>query len=233
MTIVIRKKMILLFAVFLIVIFGFGFFATSTVQTNTVNPLGIVIAIDAGHGGPDGGTVGTKTGVVESDLNLIYAKKLTKYLESFGITVVNTRTTQKGLCEGTEDDFKLVDMKKRIEIINASNAQLLISIHMNKFSSSSENGAQVFFKQNDVESERLANGIKDMLVANFDNARKLALGGDFYILNNSKMPGVIVECGFLSNETEEKLLQQEDYQNKMCYSIYSGIINYLEIINSK
>lgn len=225
--------MILLFAVFLIVIFGFGFFATSTVQTNTVNPLGIVVAIDAGHGYPDGGTVGTKTGVIESDLNLIYAKKLTKYLESFGISVVNTRTSQNGLCKGTEDDFKLVDMKKRIEIINSSNAQLLVSIHMNKFTSSGENGAQVFFKQKDTDGERLANGIKDMLVANFDNARELTLGGDFYILNNSKMPGVIVECGFLSNETEEKLLQQEEYQNKMCYSIYSGIINYLEIINSR
>ena len=233
MTIIIRKKMILLFAVFLIVIFGFSFFATSAVQTNVATPLGIVIAIDAGHGGPDGGTVGTKTGVVESDLNLIYAKKLTKYLESLGITVVNTRSSQKGLCKGTEDDFKLVDMKNRVDIINNSNAQLLISIHMNKFSSSSENGAQVFFKQDDTESERLASGIKDMLVANFDNARKLVLGGDYYILNNSKMPGVIVECGFLSNETEEKLLQQEEYQNKMCYSIYSGIINYLEIIKSK
>ena len=116
MTIVIRKKMILLFAIFLVVIFGFGFFATSTVQTNTVSPLGIVVAIDAGHGYPDGGTVGTKTGVIESNLNLIYAKKLTKYLEAFGITVVNTRTTKQGLCEGTEDDYKLVDMKKNVVI---------------------------------------------------------------------------------------------------------------------
>ena len=231
MTIVIRKKMILLFAVFLIVVFGFGFFATSTVQTNTVSPIGITVVLDAGHGGPDGGTVGTTTGVVESELNLKYAQKLTQYLQGFGINVVNTRTSSNGLCTGTEDDYKLVDMRKRIEIINGSNAQLLVSIHMNKFTSSSENGAQVFFKQGDADGERLATGIKDMLAANFDNARKLVLGGDFYILNNSSMPGVIVECGFLSNPTEEKLLQQEDYQNKMCYSIYSGIINYLELVN--
>ena len=102
---------------------------------------------------------------------------------------------------------------------------------MNKFSGSGENGAQVFFEQNDADSQKLANSIRDILVANFDNARKLTLAGDYYILNNTEPIGVIVECGFLSNPTEEKLLQQEEYQNKMCYSIYSGIINFLGVVD--
>ena len=231
MTIVLRKKMLELFAIFLVVVFAFGFFATSTVQTDVVVPKNITIAIDAGHGGADGGTVGTSTGIVESELNLIYAKKLTKYLESFGINVVNTRTDNNGLYTTFGENYKLEDMQKRTEIINNSGAQILISIHMNKFSSSGENGAQVFFEQNDEDSQKLANSIRDILVANFDNARKLTLAGDYYILNNTEPIGVIVECGFLSNPTEEKLLQQEEYQNKMCYSIYSGIINFLGVVD--
>ena len=103
---------------------------------------------------------------------------------------------------------------------------------MNKFTQSSENGAQVFFEQGNKESEELANSIRDILVANFDNARKLTLAGDYYILNQTEPIGVIVECGFLSNPTEEKLLQQEEYQNKMCYSIFCGIINYLGVANN-
>ena len=231
MTFVIKKKMLGLFAIFLIVIFTFGFFATSVVQTDVVIPKNITVAIDAGHGGIDGGTVGTSTGVVESELNLKYAQKLTKYLENFGINVVNTRTDMNGLYDTPDEDYKLDDMKKRADIINNSGAQILISIHMNKYTSSSENGAQVFFKEGDENSKTLANSIRDVLISNFDNARNLTLAGDYYILNNTEPIGVIVECGFLSNPTEEQLLQDEEYQNKMCYSIYCGIIAYLGVID--
>ena len=178
----------------------------------------------------DGGSVG-KNGTIESELNLKYAEKLTKYLTDFGITVVNTRLNNDGLYGELTDDFKLVDMKKRADIINNSNAQILISLHMNKFTNSSENGAQVFFEQDDENSEKLAGSIRDMLTANFSNARELTLAGDYYILNNTSPIGVIVECGFLSNPEEERLLNDAEYQNKMCYSIYCGIINYLGVVN--
>lgn len=230
MTIVIRKKMIGLFALFLVFVFGFGFFVSSTVKTDVVTPVGITVVIDAGHGGIDGGSVG-KNGTIESELNLKYAQKLTKYLENFGINVVNTRTNANGLYTELTDDFKLIDMKKRAEIINNSDAQILISIHMNEFSSSQENGAQVFFEQDKEDSQKLANSIRDILVANFENARELTLAGDYYILNNTSPIGVIVECGFLSNPEEEALLCSEEYQNKMCYSIFSGIINFLGIVD--
>lgn len=227
----VKGQMFLLFAMFLCVVFCFGFIVSQTVTANAVSPIGILVAIDAGHGGLDGGTVGTTTGITESELNLIYSKKLTKYLQNFGINVVNTRTDMNGLYNEITSDYKLVDMKKRVEIINNSNAQILISIHMNKFTDSSENGAQVFFKQNDTDSEKLSISIKNMLTANFENARNLTLKGDYYILNNSKMTGVIVECGFLSNANEEQNLILEEYQNKICYSIYAGIINYLGVVN--
>lgn len=227
----VSKKMIISFGIFLAAIFLFGFAITSTVSVKTATPLGITIVIDAGHGGLDGGSVGTATGVTERELNLVYAKKLTTLLENFGFNVVNTRSTTDGLYEKVTEDYKLVDMKKRAEIINQSEAQILISIHMNKFSDSSENGAQVFFEQDNDDSKNLADSIRDILIANFDNARNLTLAGDYYILNNTTPIGVIVECGFLSNPKEEKLLQDETYQNKMCYSIYCGIINYLGITN--
>ena len=118
-------------------------------------------------------------------------------------------------------------MQKRSEIINNSGAQLLVSIHMNKFTTNTEDGAQVFFKRDNQDSEKMANNIRDMLCANFENARELTLAGDYYILNCTNITGVIVECGFLSNPTEEQNLQQDEYINKMCYSIYAGIIKYI------
>ena len=172
------------------------------------------------------------TGITERDLNIVFAKKLTKYLEDLGITVVNTRLDKNGLYKEVTDDYKLVDMKNRADIINNSNAQILVSIHMNKFSDQSQNGAQVFFEQGNEDSKNLAESIKNILTANFENARKLVLAGDYYILNETKPIGVIVECGFLSNPEEEKLLQNDEYQNKMCYSIYCGIINYLGITDT-
>ena len=86
-------------------------------------------------------------------------------------------------------------------------------------------------EQNHEDSQKLANSIRDILVANFKNARPLTLKGDYYILNETEPIGVIVECGFLSNPEEELNLQKEDYQNKMCYSIFAGIINFLDVVN--
>src|SRR5574344_106357 len=226
----IKRNMFFMSAVFLVAIFCFGFFISTTVSANSSEKLNITVVLDAGHGGADGGTVGTKTGITESELNLKYTQKLTNFLQDFGITVVNTRTNMNGLYESMTDDFKLVDMKNRVKAINESNAQILVSIHMNKYTSSGENGAQVFFKDGNDDSEKLAGSIRDMLLANFDNARKLVLKGDYYILNNTNIIGVIVECGFLSNPEEEVKLQEDDYQNKMCYSIFAGILKYLDVI---
>ena len=230
MNILIRKKMIGFFAIFLVFVFGFGFFVSNAVSVSTVSPMGITVVIDAGHGGMDGGSVGAN-GTIESDLNLIYAQKLTRYLTNFGINVVNTRLDNNGLYGELTDDFKLVDMKKRADIINSSGAQILVSIHMNKFTDGNENGAQVFFEQDSEESKKLADSIRDILVVNFENARNLTLVGDYYILNNTSPIGVIVECGFLSNAEEERLLNTEEYQNKMCYSIFCGIINFLDVVS--
>lgn len=211
---------------------GFGFFLSYVVKAETsATPLDITVVIDAGHGGIDGGSIGEQTGVTECELNLLYANKLEKLLTSIGINVVKTRNSLDGLYDSGSDNLKKSDMQKRKEIIERANAQLVVSIHMNKFSLKSENGAQVFYSDENDNGKVLADSIRDELVKRIDNARKLTLAGNFFIVKCTDIPSVIVECGFLSNPAEELLLQQDEYQDRLCYSIFCGIIGYLHVAN--
>lgn len=224
------KKGILIICLLSVALFSFGLLLTKLVSAETVtSPYNLTIVIDAGHGGIDGGSTGTTTGVTECELNLIYANKLEKLLKSAGIKVVKTRNNLDGLYDAGSKNFKKDDMQKRSEIIKQAKAQAVISIHMNKFSLNSEKGSQIFYQQNDEKSKKLADCIKDELVSKIENARELTLGGDFFICKCDNIPSVIVECGFLSNEKEELLLQDEEYQDKLCYSIFCGIIKYFNI----
>lgn len=180
------------------------------------------ILIDAGHGTPDGGAVGITTGVCESELNLQYAKTLKNYFLSMDYKVELLRSTESGL-----DEDKYEDMLKRKEIIEKSNCDIFISIHMNKFSLTSSVGAQAFYKQDDNQSKLLAENIRDLLVKNIEDARLLALSGDYLVLNSAKCPAVLVECGFLSNEKDELRLQQKEFREKLCYQIFCGTIKFL------
>ena len=166
------------------------------------------------------------SGVTESQLNLIYVNKLEKLFKSVGINVVKTRKNDDGLYDKTASNLKKDDMLKRKEIIEKSNAQAVVSIHMNKFTSLNECGAQVFFSDENNKSLEFANCVKDSLIGQIENARKLTLNGDYYILKCSNIPSVLVECGFLSNPEEEKLLQDEEYQDKLCYAIFCGIMKF-------
>ena len=227
MFLVIKKKMIA--TILCLVIAIIAVFSIVKISTNKANatPYKLTIVLDAGHGGVDGGSTGVSTGITESEINLTYTNKIEKYLKSCGINVVQTRTTLNGLYDYYDKDFKLRDMEKRKEIIKKANPELVISLHMNKFADKSQNGSQVFFGENNKNSENLANAIRDELVKNFDNARELTLYGDYYITECTNKPTVIVECGFLSNKQEELNLINENYQNKMCYSIFCGIMRYL------
>ena len=171
--------------------------------------------------------MGNTSGATECELNLIYSQKIASYLKAMDINVVQTRTTLNGLYDYYDENFKIRDMEKRKEIIEKANPEIVISIHMNKFSDGSQNGAQVFYGDENDNSENLANAIRDELVKNFDNARPLTLLGEYYITDCTNKPTVIVECGFLSNQTEENNLINEEYQNKMSYAIFCGIMRYV------
>ena len=187
------------------------------------------IVVDAGHGGIDGGTVGVNTGADENYLNLQYALILQQIFEDYNIKVVMTRTNLNGLYSALSDNKKLDDMEKRKEIIDNSNANLVISIHMNSFPLTSCKGAQVFFSNNNEPSQKLATSIQEIFIHTLPNARQEALVGDYYLLNNFDIPSVIVECGYLSNPEEELLLIKKEYMQLVCYSIFIGVLKFLAV----
>ncbi len=188
------------------------------------------IIIDAGHGYPDGGAIGI-TGTVESNLNLKIALYLQKALIKKGYTVIMTRSDENCLSdEGkTIAERKRSDMHKRLEIINNSDADMFVSIHINKFSDSRYRGAQVIYSGNYVQSELLASSIQAELCKLPDNKSKrkeTQAPKSIFLLKNADIPAVIVECGFSSNFSEEQLLLTDKYQQELAKAITSGIEDY-------
>ena len=185
------------------------------------------VVIDAGHGGIDGGVKGKISGVKESDLNLDIAKKLKSKFEEVGIKVIMTRTSYGGLYGTTGKGFKMRDMKKREKIINSSNADLMISVHLNYFSMPSRKGGIVFYGE-DKEGERLAKNIQKYFNEYLNQERDFSpLQGDYYLLNVANCPSVICECGFLSNGEDEEKLLKEEYRELIAKQIFYGSISYL------
>lgn len=189
-----------------------------------------VIVIDAGHGLPDGGAVGMN-GTIESTLNIKIAKLVEKSLNKKGYSVIMTRTDDNGISDDgkTLSQRKRSDMYKRLEIINSSGADIFVSIHMNKFSDSRYCGAQVIYSDNFIQSEELATLLQNRLCALEENKSKRTQAkapSGIFLLKNAKIPAVIVECGFLSNYDEEKLLNTAQYQKQLCSAIVKGIEDY-------
>ena len=185
-----------------------------------------VVVIDAGHGLPDGGATGIVTGVCEADINLAIAQRLKSLFLGADIAVVMTRTGRDCLYSG-DGSIKRGDMQMRRDIIERAQPDFVISVHLNKFSQSYRRGAQAFFRADGESGKLLASEIQKSLNRNWNERDLEALSGDYYLLNCSEFPSVIVECGFLSNPEEEALLQTESCQEKIAYCIYAGAIGYL------
>ncbi len=200
------------------------FFALS----QTASSLRLTVVIDAGHGGVDGGVTGVTTGVKESDVNLAYARALQEAFEDAGFRVVQTRPTEAGLYGVATAGYKKRDMLKRGEIINKSAPVLMISVHQNYFSQRARRGAQVFFRESSETSRALARAVQTSLNGMPECVKRTeALAGDYYVLNCSDYPSVIVECGFLSNEEDEKLLLDANYREKLVSAVLAGALSYL------
>jgi N-acetylmuramoyl-L-alanine amidase len=181
------------------------------------------IVIDAGHGGADGGVSGAKTNVKESELNLKISFKLKEALEDYGCEVIMTREREEP--PDYKRGFKLRDMNKRKEIIKQADPDIVISIHQNKFRQPSRGGAQVVYDKHSEESRILAERIQVALNKNQDK-KTIALAGEYFILKCTQNPSVIVECGFLSNEKDERNLITDEFQTKIAKIISEGIIDY-------
>ncbi len=221
------KRLKILFTLILIPLFLISFNNLSP-KKSSKKFKNITIVIDAGHGGIDGGSTGTLTQVKESELNLEIAFILKETLEKIGVFVIMTRESDVGLYGDTSEGFKVRDLKKRVEIINQNKPNLAVSIHLNKYQKEYRRGAQVFYSNKNEKSKILAKNVQFYLNLLPESKRIYdELIGDYYILNNSNCPSIIVECGFLSNNEEEILLQTKTYQTKLATAIYNGILKYL------
>lgn len=188
-----------------------------------------VVVLDAGHGGFDAGA--SDNGVIEKEVNLDVTLRLKEYLEQGGCTVILTRaedvSTAREGAKGTS--AKKDDLMQRKNLADSSGGDIFVSIHMNKFNQAQYKGAQVFYSEKPEEGkmlgEEIEQALKDVLKDGNQRVAKKIDGGVF-IMKNTTIPSVIVECGFLSNPQEAELLKTDEYRQKLAWGIYIGIMKY-------
>ena len=218
MIISIRKRgLAFILAIVVVVAISFGTLIGVRVAEASSPIYEYTIVIDAGHGGIDGGVVGA-TGVKESDINLKMSKILEKELSSRNFSVVMTRTSEDAL-----NNVKRLDMQARKKIITEANPTAVISLHVNKFSDSSRRGAQVFYDDTGIGKDfatLMQNHLNENINAVYGNRSNYeAIAGDLFITKCAKVPSIIIECGFISNAEDEKLLLSQAYCEDLCKRI--------------
>ena len=187
------------------------------------------VIIDAGHGGVDGGATSV-TGVLESKLNLDIALKLRDIMHLLGVNTVMIRETDCSVY--TQGDTiaqkKISDLKERVRIANTTNNAFLISIHQNNFSSAQYCGAQVFYAPTQTSRE-LAEQLQSAFIrfVNPNSRRQIKKADGIYLMQHITCPGVLIECGFLSNHQEEYLLRDKTYQQKISSIIACTVSSWL------
>lgn len=223
MFILLKRRNILIGLLIVALTVGLCFAVTATATSAySVPKIGKTVVIDAGHGGADGGVVGVSTSVKESDVNLSIARSLKHFLKTKGYDVIMTRSTTDGLYGMTTKNKKLKDMQERKKIIEKSNADLVVSIHCNSYPRGDQYGAQVFYAPGSEEGKAKAEAMQSVLGSTLGTERK-AMSGDYFILQCSALPSLLVECGFLTTPQEEKKLVSSSYQEKVAYAIFTGI----------
>ena len=192
-------------------------------------PPPATVILDAGHGGADGGAVGV-TGVYEKELNLSVALGVAALLREAGVEVILTRTEDVLLCgDAVKGHRKEEDLKNRLAVASAHPEAIFVSIHMNTFSVAKYSGLQVYYAKTEG-SRALAEAIQGTVCGQLQptNTRRVqAAGSSIYLLDRAVGRAVLVECGFLSNPEECRLLSQKDYQSQLCFSIFCGMMEYI------
>ena len=227
-----KKRMILIILSVFVSVLTFALVKDKKeiVPTVSLPVSGKTIVIDAGHGKPDEGAQ-SSNGTTEAETNLKIALKLQNLLEQSGTTVILTRSDENAIYDidaKTLKQKKISDIHNRVKIGNESSADLFVSIHLNKIPQQQYDGWQTFYKQGSEEGKKLAESIQNNLneAIQKENNRIAKTIDNIYIIKHVEIPITIVECGFLSNPTEEKKLLEDDYQNRLAWGIYNGIIDY-------
>lgn len=193
---------------------------------------GLTILIDPGHGGYDGGARCRDSGVWEKEINLAVALETEQALVRRGAEVLMTRREDNDLCEAERPAAltkKRQDMQNRIALALEHQADMVLSIHMNEYRNRSESGPQVFYRQACDAGRLLAGCMQDALIRRLQPKKeRTAMAGDYFILQLD-VPSVLIECGFISNAAEEKLLLDADYQARLAEAIAEGAEEYLRL----
>lgn len=234
-----KKRIMAIFCMVFVSLFAFSFKIANdnmikkeiTTETVALPVTNKVIVVDAGHGTPDEGAE-SKNGTTEAEINLKIALKLQNLLEQSGATVILTRSDENAIYDidsKTLRQKKNSDIHNRVKIGNESSADIFVSIHLNKIPQNQYWGWQCFYNQNEkskVLAENLQNNLNEAIQR--ENKRIAMKLDTVYIMKHVEIPISIVECGFLSNKEEEKKLQEDDYQNKLAWGIYNGIMDYFK-----
>ncbi|MDT8862246.1 N-acetylmuramoyl-L-alanine amidase CwlD [Alkalihalobacillus sp. MEB130] len=213
----------------LLFIIQYQFVSNSSWSTWNLPLSGKIIVVDPGHGGIDGGAV-SKSGILEKDVTLLISEQLRDYLQEAGALVLMTREDDHDLANADTKKVrqrKNEDLRRRAEIVNGSDADMFVSLHLNAIPSPRWSGAQTFYNRTLPENERLAKLVQAEVTRNLENTTRQAKPiNNVYLIKQASIPGVLIEAGFLSNPTEAELLNTEEYQQKVAASIYQGILRY-------
>ena len=192
----------------------------------------VTIIIDAGHGGEDGGAVGVG-GVVEKDLNLDIALRLSDMLRASGIKVIMTRTEDILLYDRNVDYMgrkKILDLRARMEVCQKTPNAIFVSIHMNSFPLEKYSGLQVWCAPDSPDSLSLASSIQSAVRKTLqpENDRRVkTAGSNIYLIHDNPGTAVLIECGFLSNTEECAKLAREEYRKELSFIIFSAIVEHI------
>lgn len=236
MYVISRKRISLMVICLLLGIFAYSYQGTKMdmaqeTQETTATPVsGKVIVVDAGHGVPDEGAESSR-GTTEAETNLKIALKLQNILEQSGSTVILTRSDENAIYDldkNTLKEKKISDIRNRVKIGNNSSADIFVSIHLNKIPQQQYWGWQCFYNTGNEKSMSLAKKIQSNLNDSIQKENKrVAMKLDtVYIMKHVEIPISVVECGFLSNPEEEQQLLNDEYQDRLAWGIFNGIIDY-------
>lgn len=217
-----RYKITVLF-ILLISICTFNFVEAGT---NELPLLGKVIYLDPGHGGLDPGAM--YKNIKEKNINLQISKSLEKRLTKLGAIVYLTRYDDYDLSVNNTINRKRSDLSRRGNIINKSDCDLFLSIHLNAENTGIWKGAQTFYNTNNKENKKIAELLQQQFKEDLNSKRKAKNKNDLYLQKRINRPGVLIEVGFLSNASERYLLKQEKYQDKVTLSIANALLKYFK-----
>lgn len=196
---------------------------------------GFTVALDPGHGGYDGGARAHDSGIWEKETTLEIALAVEQELTARGATVVLTRREDICLAEGNTatKQRKRADLQARVDLAKAAGADVFLSIHLNEYRSRGESGPQVFYQRGGEDGRLLAGVLQAALIDGLQpKKQRKAMAGDYYVLR-SAIPSALVECGFLSNAEEEKLLLSAEYQQKIAVSLADGLEEYRALLQRR